>query len=332
VTVNDPFGLLADTKFPMTNGQAWEVTNQLMVADLTTYVNGAEIKNYTRNRQSVFWDVGYSKAVKDVAEQLLGQRKDVYFFGDATVWEPGVPNQLGDIYSRMASMVASLRLTPESEQWGTPTVRASINLIEAKLINEVTGGYFSGNLDLAYAFALFAGNNSGIITASASPDHGDNRILRTMHSPNIEFEEDDVANDNFENGGITLRPYDVEQLYRPCVVTVYNNVDSVLKDAVTAFLCICMEKILQDEWNTVCGDTSISAANYAALVKDGAERKCRDRLGGLVKNITVQTSYDETRPGGRAVMNAVVNGYFNKGKYMMNLDLFAYNEQDLPTA
>lgn len=332
VVANDPFGLLADTKFPMTTGQAWEVTNSLMAADLTTYVNGSEIKNYTRNRQSVFWDVGYTKEVKDIAAQLLGQRKDVFFFGDATVWEPGAPNDLGTVYSRMASLVASLRLTPESEQWGTPTVRASINLIEAKLINEVTGGYFSGNLDLAYAFALFAGNNSGIITASASPDHGDNRILRTMHSPNIEFEEDDVANDNFENGAITLRPYDVEQLYRPALITVFNNVDSVLKDAVTAFLCVCMEKILQDEWNTVCGDTSISAASYAALVKDGAERKCRDRLGGLVKNITVLTSYDETRPGGRAVMNAIVNGYFNKGKYMMNLDLFAYNEQDAATA
>lgn len=332
VVPNDPFGLLADTKFPMTTGQAWEVTNSLMAADLTTYVNGSEIKNYTRNRQSVFWDVGYTKEVKDIAAQLLGQRKDVFFFGDATVWEPGTPNDLGTVYSRMASLVASLRLTPESEQWGTPTVRASINLIEAKLINEVTGGYFSGNLDLAYAFALFAGNNSGIITASASPDHGDNRILRTMHSPNIEFEEDDVANDNFENGAITLRPYDVEQLYRPALITVFNNVDSVLKDAVTAFLCVCMEKILQDEWNTVCGDTSISAASYAALVKDGAERKCRDRLGGLVKNITVLTSYDETRPGGRAVMNAIVNGYFNKGKYMMNLDLFAYNEQDAATA
>ena len=330
--VSDPFNMLAGLVVPITATQAWETVNKLMVADLTAYTTGAEVKNYTRNRQSIFWDVGYAKEVKDVAAQLLATRKDVFVMADATVWAPGVPNQLGAIYSRMSSLVAALRLTPESEQWGTPTVRASINLIEAKLINEKTGDFFSGNLDLAYAFALFAGNNSGLITASASPDHADNRILRTMHSPNIEFEEDEVANDNFENGGITLRSYDVEQVYRPALITVFNNVDSVLKDAVTAFLCICMEKICQDEWNTVCGDTSISAANYAALVKDGAERKCRDRLGGLVKNITVQTSYDETRPGGRAVMNAVVNGYFNKGKYMMNLDLFAFNEQDAATS
>lgn len=330
--ISDPYNLLSGLVVPLTPSQAWETVNKLMAADMTEYVNGSEIKNYTRNRQSIFWDVGYSKEVKDIAAQLLAVRKDVFVMADATVWAPGSSNDLGSIYSRLSSLVAALRLTPESEIWGTPTVRASINLIEAKLINEKTGDYFSGNLDLAYAFALFAGNNSGLITASASPDHADNRILRTMHSPNIEFEDDEVANDNFENGGITLRTYDVEQLYRPSLITVFNQVDSVLKDAVTAFLCICMEKICQDEWNTVCGDTSISAANYAALVKDGAERKCRDRLGGLVKNITVQTSYDETSPGGRAVMNTVINGYFNKGKYMMNLDLFAFNEQDAATS
>lgn len=330
--VNDPFGLLAGIKFPITSAQAWEITNKLMVSDMTAYVNGVEQKNYTKNRQSVFWDVGYTKEVKDVSLQFLGARKDIFVFSDATVWAPETVNDLGAIYSRQASLVAALRLTPESEKWGTATVRASINLIEAKLINEKTGDFFSGNLDLAFMFARFAGNNSGVIIPSFSPDHEDNRILTTMHSPNIEFEEDEVASDNFENGGITLRPHDTDQLFRPALITVFNNADSVLKDAVTAFLCVCAEKIVQDEWNTVCGDTSIPASTYAARVKDGGERKLRDRLGGLMKNIRLETSYDESRPGGRAIMNTRIHGYFNKGKYMMNLDLFAYNEQDAVTA
>jgi hypothetical protein len=330
--IKDPFGLLEGVKQPLSSTQAWEITNKLLAADLKTYVNGSEIKNYTRNRQSVMWDVGFSKEVKDIAVQLLASRRDIFVFQDATVWDPTLGNDLGTVYSRFSSLAAAARMYPESEQWGTATCRSAINLIEAKLTNELTGSYFSGNLDLAYAFAAFAGNSAGIIVPAASPDHGDNRILRTMHSPNIEFEEDEIANDNFENGGITLRPYDVEQLFRPALITVYNNDDSVLKDAVTAFLCVCIEKIVQDEWNTVCGDTSYSAANYAALVKDGAERKLRDRLGGLVPQMTVETSYDETRPGGRAILNTVVNAYFNKGKYMMNMDLYAYNEQDLATA
>lgn len=328
----DPFNLLKDIVLPLSANQAWDTTNKLMVSDLTDYVNGHEVKNYTRNRQSIFWDVGYKKEVKDVITPLLSSRKDIYVFEDATVWTPGVGNDLGSVYSRFASLTAAIRMHIESEQWGTPSTRASTNLIEAKLTNERTGDFFSANLDLAYTFAQFAGNSAGVIIAANSPDHGDNRILRTMHSPNIEFEDDEVGNDNFENGGITLRPYDVEQLMRPALPTVNPNPDSVLKDAVTVFLCICAEKIAQDEWNIVSGDTTIDAATYAANVKDGIERKCRDRLGGMVRNVVATTSYDEGTVGSRAIMNCRLDLSFNKGKYMMNLDLFAYNEQDTATA
>lgn len=327
--VDDPFNVLANAKYPITNEQAWQVNNKLMALDMTEYLAGAETKNYTKNRQSFYWDVGFSQEVKDLAVQLLASRKDIIVIPDATVYAPGKTNTLADVYSRFTSLSAQAKLFPESTYWGTPSCRSSINLIEAYVIDEKSGEAMSGNLDLAYAFALFAGNGAGVIRAAFSPDSKDNRNLRTMHSPNIEFEEDFVAGDNFINGGITLRPRNVETLFRPSLVTLYPNADSVLKDLVTNFLCVCIEKIAQDEWNNVCGDTSLSASDYVANFKDGAERKCRDRLGGLCKSITFVPSYDETQPGGRAVMNTIAHAYFNKGKYMMNLDLFAYNEEDL---
>jgi hypothetical protein len=328
VELDDPFGVLGDIKFPITPAQAWEATNALVASDMATYLAGNETKNYTRNRQSFWWDVGYSQEVKDIAIQLLASRKDIMVIPCATVWEPGKGNKLNEVYSRFTALSNALKMYPESEQWGTPTCRASVNLIEAHLIDEITGDTFSMNLDLAYAYALFAGNSQGVIKPGFSPDSKKNRTLRTMHTPNIEFEEDLVAGENFNNGGITLRVLDTEQLFRPALVTVYNNADSVLKDQVTTFLCVCIEKIAQDEWNNLCGDTSLSAENYVALFKDNAERKVRDRMGGLVRRITFEPSYNEGSPGGRAVLNTIAHAYFNKGKYMMNLDLFAYNEQD----
>jgi hypothetical protein len=329
--LDDPFNVLANAKFPITNVQAWEINNKLMALDMTEYLAGTETKNYTKNRQSFYWDVGFSQEVKDLSVQLLASRKDIIVIPDATVFTPGKTNTLAEVYSRFTALSAQAKLFPESQYWGTPTCRSAVNLIEAYMIDEKSGEAMSGNLDLAYAFALFAGNSAGVIRAAFSPDSKDNRNLRIMHSPNIEFEEDFVAGDNFTNGGITLRPRNVETLFRPSLVTLYPNADSVLKDLVTNFLCVCIEKIAQDEWNNVCGDTSLSASDYVANFKDGAERKCRDNLGGLCKSITFVPSYDETQPGGRAVMNTIAHAYFNKGKYMMNLDLFAYNEEDLAT-
>ena len=328
VALDDPFNLLASVKQPLTPKQAWEITNELIAIDLNEYVAGNETKNYTRNRQSFFWDVGYTQAVKDAAGLVLASRKDIMVIPDATVWEPGSSNKQTEIYSRFTGLVAAMRMYPESEVWGTATCRASINMIEARVNDEPTGDTFSMNLDLAYAYALFAGNAQGILKPAFAPDSGKNRVLRTMHTPNIEFEEDFIASENFKGGGITLRTLDTEQLYRPALVTVYINEDSVLKDQVTTFLCVCIEKICQDEWNNLSGDTSKTAADYVALFKDAAERKCRDLLGGMVKRILVEASYNEGAPGSRAVMNSIVHASFNKGKYMMNLDLFAYNEQD----
>lgn len=325
----DPMGLLTNVKFNITPKQAWEANNALLAVDLTSYANGAEPKNYTRNRQSIFWDVGYTQEVKDASINLLASRKDILVIACATVWDQGVVNDPTDVYSREVNLVNKIRLHPESEKWGTPTCRSAINLIQVRVIDEETGGYFSGNIDLAYAYALFAGNGSGIINSAYAPDSGENRLLRITHSPVVEFEDDDVAGMNFDNGGITLRPKDVDVYFRPALITVYSNPDSVLKDLNTTFLCVSIEKILQDEWNNLCGDTTISADNYVALFKDAAERKCRDKLGGLVRGLIVEPSFNEGGPGSRAVMNVVAHAYFNKGKYMMNLDLFAYNEQDI---
>jgi hypothetical protein len=331
--VDDPFNVLTNVKFPVTRDEAWQVQNNLIASDLEVYVDSIETANYTRNRQSFFWDIGYSQDVKDQAVRLLGSRKDILVIPCATIWRPGKTNNVEQLYSRSAQLNNQVRMFPESEFWGTPSTRSSINLIEAYAIDEPLGEVYSANIDLAYAYALFAGNAQGIIVPSASPSHADNRILRTMHSPNIEFEGDVQSAENFNRGCITLRPYDSgERLYRPALVTVYPNVDSVLKDQVTAFLCVCIEKICQDEWNRVCGDTNLSAANYVSVFKDSAERQCRDRLGSLARNIRVEPSYSEGSVGSKAILNTRVHAYFNKGKYQMTLDLFAHNEEELANA
>lgn len=331
--LDDPFGVLANTKSPISRIDAWAVNNHLIASDLEVYVDSIEQSNYTRNRQSFFYDIGYTQDVKDQAIRLLGSRKDIMVIPCATVWAPGKFTATGQLYARAGQLNSAVRMFPESEFWGTPTTRSSINLIEAYVVDEVTAEYFSGNIDLAFAYAEFAGNAQGIIIPSKSPSHGDNRILRTMHSPRIEFEGDGQAAENFNRGCITLRPYDAgDRLFRPALVTVNPNVDSVLKDQVTAFLCVCIEKICQDMWNLVCGDTNLTAANYVAVFKDKAERKCRDSLGSLARNITVEPSYAEGTVGSRAVMNARVHAYFNKGKYQMNMDLFAHNEEELANA
>lgn len=323
--INDPFGIMTGITVPMSQKQSWEVNDKLTLADLTAYVASSEQQNVMINRQSFWWDVGYSMAVKEKASELLGVRKDIYVMLDATIFEPGVANNLDDIYSRVNQITSFARLYPESDKWGTPALRFSVNKIEAIPNSEDNDWPMSGNLDLAHKWAQAGGNIEGIFKVSMSPDHADYRILSTMHSPNIEFEEDLIGATGLELGAITLRPYDTGVFFRPALPTGYSaSIDSPLKDQVPAVACIAVEKIGQSKWGLVCGDSTISEENYASIIKDDIEREVRDNLGGYMK-CDVVTSYNENVTGGEAVLHVIAYCYFNKAKYMMEFDLFADN-------
>jgi len=321
----DPFNILGNAVQPMTQAQAWEINDKLTLADLTVYIASSEQQNVMINRQSIWWDVGYSMEVKEKAAELLGVRKDIYVAFCGSVWTPGSYNEVADIYSRVTQITSIARLFPESEKWGTASCRFSVNKIEAIPNSEDNDWPMSGNLDLAQKWAQAGGNEEGIFKVSMSPDHGDYRIMDTMHSPNITFEEDLISANGLLMGAITLRPYDSGRFFRPALPTGYaTSIDSVIKDQVPVMICIAIEKIAQSKWGLVCSDTTLSEENYAALVKDAIERDVRDNLGGYVRcNVVVQPV--ENVQGGEAVMKVVAYCGFNKAKYMMEFDLFADN-------
>ncbi len=331
--IPDPFNLLVGVEVPTTIKQGWQITNKLMVGDLTTYINSSAQKDVTRNRQSMWWDVGFTQDVKDVANGFLGARKDIFVQADATVWTPGEANPLDEVYARADMLTTNLRMTPESEKWGTPTCRAAINKAEIKLTGELTGWYFSANIDKAQKYAGYGGADNGRINVSKAPDSGNNRRVTIGYDSTIQFEDTDVQADGFSKGHTTLIPWDWnEQVYRPGLPTVMSNPDSVLKDEINVFNCIAIEKISADQWKRVTGDRSIDETSYEAIMKDSIQEECRTGLGGAVQGITAETSYDTGQVGDLAILNVVVHGYFNKAKYMMEFDLYAHNSNELTSS
>lgn len=306
---------------------AWQVTQALVLEDIMKYRKSLEILDWTRNRQSIIFDVGFNSEIVDELIQLLASRKDhVAIFASAEWLKEAT---IEEHYSRQTYITNRLRLIPESEKYGTPACRAMIAMWEMAKINEESGERFSHVLDLAYAMALFGGNSQGQLLKANSPDHANNRLLRTMYDPTVDLEADPNAANNFDNGACTLRPYNQEQLYRPALPTIYPHHDSVLKDWTTVFTAVNVEKIIADTWTLVSGDTTITAEEYAAIVKDRAETKCRENLGTMFEDLVVEPTYNEGAADSRSVL--YVTGYvaFRKGKYMMDMSLVARNEQDL---
>ncbi|AUR80926.1 tail sheath [Vibrio phage Aphrodite1] len=305
---------------------AWAVTQALVLADIMKYRKSLEILDWTRNRQSIIFDVGFNSEIVDELIQLLATRKDHTAIFASSEWLKKAT--IEEHYSRQTYITNRLRLIPESEKYGTPACRAMIAMWEMAKINEESGERFSHVLDLATAMARFGGNAQGQLLKANSPDHADNRLLTTMYDPTVDLEADPNGASNFDNGACTLRPYNQEQLYRPALPTVYPYQDSVLKDWTTVFTAVNVEKIIADTWTLVSGDTTITAEEYAAIVKDRAETQCRKNLGTMFESLVVEPTYNEGAADSRSVL--YVTGYveFRKGKYMMDMSLVARNEQD----
>lgn len=310
--------------------QCWEMNQILLEAWLIEYQNSLGLKDVIRNRVSFMWDVGYNQRIKDILIQFMSKRKDIIVIPCATEYLRKKTQE--EIYSTATMLNTRISMIPESEVYKAHACRASINLWDARYINEATWGRFSLNIDLMYAFAIAGGGADGKMFASDMPDHEGNRILRIAHDPFIEFEADDPAANNLINGSITVTPITTTQFCRPALPTVYDDINSVLKDLTNVWKCICVEKILQDQWIQVSGDPQLGREGYLARVKDNAEARIRDLYGSVISNWEVDTSFREDSPTSKSVMYAVTRLWFGKGVYMMDSVLEAYNEDSLTTA
>lgn len=309
--------------------QCWEMTQMLLEAWLTEYSASLTIKDVIRNRVSFMWDVGYKQTIKNLMIQMLSVRKDFIVIPCATEYLRTKTQD--ELYSTATMLNTRLSMIPESDIYKSHACRAAINLWDARYIDEPTWGRFSLNIDLMYAFALAGGGEDGRMYAAQMPDHEGNRILRIAHDPLVQFEADNPAANNLINGNISVTPITESQYCRPALPTVYDNINSVLKDLTNVWKCVCVEKILQDQWIQVSGDTQLGKEGYLATVKDNTEALIRDRFGSVISNWEVVTSFLENSPTSKSVMYAVTRLWMGKGVYMMDSVLEAYNEDSLAT-
>ncbi|QDB70415.1 hypothetical protein CF8_0002 [Aeromonas phage CF8] len=307
--------------------QYWEMNQSLYLAYLMTYRASLDLKDVIRNRTSFIWDLGYNEDIKDALISFLGKRKDIIVGMCAT--EYLVNKTQEQLYSTAEMLNTKLLMIPESEVYQAQTCRASINLWDARVVDEVTYGRFSLNIDTMYAFAYAGGGEDGKIFANRMPDHEGNRAIRIMHDPLVQFEDDDPAANNLIKGCVTVTPLNVSQYCRPALPSVYPNVDSVLKELTNIWRCVTVEKILQDNWIQISGDSQVSKEGYISFMKDTSEARIRERLGAVLANWEVDPTFREDAPNAKSVMYTTTRVWLNKGVYMMNSVLEAYNADSL---
>lgn len=325
---NGDWVLTPTIKDTPSKAQFWSMTQDLVEGYYNSYFSNKSFTDVIRNRTSFLWDVGYRKTITNLFFQATEKRKDIIVIGCATIY--GDKNTTDSIYARSKTLHSKAIQYPESEDYNAPATRISINMWDAYYIDEPTFDKFSLNIDLMCAFADAGGSQDGRITKSKLPDSKKGAVLRIAHTPSVGYEDDIPAAENLVNGCITVRPYNKTQWKRPAHPTVYAVTDSVLKDLPNVWYGVVIEKILQDQWIIVCGQT-MPASSYLSTVRDNADSQIHNLIGDCLSKWTVETYFREDNPNSRSRMYTRVTYWVGKAKYMMDAVLYARNEEELET-
>jgi hypothetical protein len=255
-------GTMSDTLF------AELVSNAIAVyADLTN-----PVMDMVGAPESIFWDSGFPLATKQALAQFISQRKDT--FVALSTFSTLSPVLTSSEESSMAVALKSyLQQFPESEYYGTPTMRGMIVPGSGTL----TGVLYSGmtdtvntnlplTIELASKAAAYMGAGNGKWKSGFAFDSVPGSEIDLFSNINVTFWPATVRNTDWTNGMVGVELYGYRQAYFPALKTIYDNDTSVLNSFFNAVAICFLEKIGDMARRTFSGITSMTNAQLITAV------------------------------------------------------------------
>lgn len=236
------------------------------------------MKNFVKYPFTHIWDTGFSMTTKYAICNVMGVRRDVMpIFTTHSVFQP--TNELDESQAweypeamseteenaRGELLLSRIRLTPESEYFGTKTFRAMIFGQSGKLLE--AGWRHETPLSLQYAVALsrFAGALNGRWSVIRNPNVGDNKKITLFKNVSNTYADETLQDKAWGACINKARDYDTTSYFWPALTTVCDDKTSVLANPNAALAANTLYKICYKAWRNFVGDDTRTADQ---LVKD----------------------------------------------------------------
>ena len=215
----------------------------LVKAKLQEYGDkNSQRQDAVNNPENILWDSGFPLDVKKAMANFISIRKGTFVMA-ATHIAGGPALTEEEERSVAISLTTAFQNFPESQHYGTPTVRASIFAGSGYLLNSQYTEAVPVSIDRAAAWADYMGASNGKWTAGAKPDVSPRNQITTLRDLNIVFRPADVRYKEWDVGMVWADPYTMDMSYFPQHQTVYPDDTSVLNSAITAFACATLSAI-----------------------------------------------------------------------------------------
>lgn len=226
-----------------------------VVEEMTKYLDpNSEVMNYAINNETCVINSGFTLTTAKELSNIIAIRKNTnVFFGTHD-------EALGTAYATLeseraiaVSLSTRLKLSPESEFFGTSVARGTIiggsGVFRDGSINKRSSNVY----DFALKLARFCGNAENKFRSQYRFDGGENAIIEDLVDIQPSFVPDGIKPLLWDEGLNYPEPMERNIYFYPAYQTVYGNDTSVLNAPLMAIAIAYLNTVAEEAWRNFTG-------------------------------------------------------------------------------
>lgn len=269
----------------------------LVATEIAEYGNiNSPLQDSATYPESIFYDSGFPLATKYELAKFISIRKDTAVV--LSCHDVNLPTLTASEESSLGiALRTRLRMYPESDYYGTSTMRAMIIGRSGKLLNNQYQKHLPLDMEIASKAAKYMGAGNGIWKSGYGFDSAPNNQVLMFSDVNVTFTPAAVRNKDWANGLVWVEAFDRRSLYFPALKTVYDDDTSVLNSFFTMMAIVELEKVGERARREFSGVSNLTNAQLIAQVNDFVNRNTLGRFDGrfVIRPNTFFTSADISR-------------------------------------
>lgn len=291
---------------------------------------------------STLWDSGFIEETKKEFKNILSYRKDIWVAAAATsvyryLKNPddegytfsGAPKLSNQETISMGTYYRSIFMgIPESLEYGTPTVRATLVCQDGVNRNTTYRKRQSLNVDLFKKICEYCGSGTGRWNSKYAFDQSGLNHLAGWQDVSMSYISPSVTDNAWDAGLIYVQSLDVNKQFYPAYQTVYPDDTSVLNNVFTMMACCWINKIHQRAWTTVTGNSKHTDLEIAERLDQFMNSRLMNAFDGRFIT-TSKTFYTPSDVASGFSFTTETTIYCNVTKRVANYKIIAHRMSEL---
>lgn len=245
-----------------------QLFSELVSEDVVNFADrNHAYNNIAKYPVSHFYDSGFPLETKYALCSAMAIRKDTVVIL-STYDVLGIPLTAADESSIAIALKTRLQMYPESEYFGTSTMRGMVVPRYGEMLNVQYRKKLPLTIEVAIKSAKFMGAASKLWDGVESPEGDPNNRVSHFTNINNTYTPASIRNKDWDNGLVGVLDFDRSNAFFPAYKTVYDNDTSVLNSYITVCAIAELQKIGFEVWSELSGRSDLTESQLVKQVQD----------------------------------------------------------------